>query len=172
MSNLIITPKTKVGQLLEAYPHLESVLLEISPAFAKLKNPVLRKTVARIATLQQAAMVGNVSVGLLVNRLRKAVGQEVLTETGEFMVIPQKPEWFRPEFVQSTVEIAALLESGQQPVHTVLGALKNLEQGKVLEIVAPFVPAPLLEKAESIGFKYWINQESESLFRVYFCKLD
>jgi hypothetical protein len=49
-SNLIITPQTKVGELLDAYPELESILFELSPAFAKLKNPILRKTVARIAT--------------------------------------------------------------------------------------------------------------------------
>ena len=58
VENLIISPKTKVGELLDAYPQLESVLFDLSPAFAKLKNPILRKTVARIATLQQAAAVG------------------------------------------------------------------------------------------------------------------
>ena len=37
-----ITPETKVGEMLEAYPQLEEVLLEISPTFRKLRNPVLR----------------------------------------------------------------------------------------------------------------------------------
>ena len=52
-SKIIISPKTKVGELLDNYPDLESVLMEMSPAFEKLRNPVLRKTVARVATLQQ-----------------------------------------------------------------------------------------------------------------------
>ena len=52
---LVITPKTKVMQLLDAYPALESLLIETIPAFEKLRNPVLRKTVARITSLQQAA---------------------------------------------------------------------------------------------------------------------
>ena len=38
---IIISPKTKVGELLEAYPALESVLMSMSPAFEKLRNPVL-----------------------------------------------------------------------------------------------------------------------------------
>ena len=59
---LIITPKTKVFQLIETYPQLEDVLIDYVPAFKKLKNPVLRKTVAKIATLQQAASVGGVKV--------------------------------------------------------------------------------------------------------------
>ncbi|HOK52235.1 MAG TPA: DUF1858 domain-containing protein [Bacteroidales bacterium] len=41
-----ITPQTKVGELLEAYPQLEAKLLELSPKFGHLKNPVLRRTVA------------------------------------------------------------------------------------------------------------------------------
>lgn len=54
-TELIITPKTKVLQLIETYPQLEELLIEMVPTFEKLKNPVLRRTVAKIATLQQAA---------------------------------------------------------------------------------------------------------------------
>jgi hypothetical protein len=70
-NQIIITPKTKVLQLIEAYPQLEDVLIAYVPAFKKLKNPVLRKTVAKIATLQQAASIGNVQVSDLINHLRK-----------------------------------------------------------------------------------------------------
>jgi hypothetical protein len=81
--NLVISPKTKVGELLDTYPQLESVLLDLSPAFARLKNPILRKTVARIATLQQAAVVGGLKTDELVNRLRKEAGQnEMAGDTG------------------------------------------------------------------------------------------
>ncbi len=54
---LIISPKTKPGELLDAFPQLEDVLIEISPSFAKLKDPTLRKTVDHVATLQQAVVV-------------------------------------------------------------------------------------------------------------------
>ncbi len=50
-----ITPNMKVAEFLKHYPELESVPINMAPAFAKLKNPVLRKTVARVATLGQAA---------------------------------------------------------------------------------------------------------------------
>lgn len=46
-----INPGRKVGELLEAYPWLEETLVGFAPEFAKLKNPILRKTVARVATL-------------------------------------------------------------------------------------------------------------------------
>jgi hypothetical protein len=44
-----IGPEMTVGALLEAYPELESVLVEMAPAFAKLRNPVVRRTVAKVA---------------------------------------------------------------------------------------------------------------------------
>jgi hypothetical protein len=80
---IIITPRTKVMQLIETWPQLEDVLIGYVPAFSKLKNPVLRKTVARIATLQQAASVGNVKVEDLINHLRKEVGQDLLADNEE-----------------------------------------------------------------------------------------
>ena len=49
---LIITPKTKVAELLDAYPQLEDILIEIAPQFKKLQNPVLQKTIARVTSLQ------------------------------------------------------------------------------------------------------------------------
>jgi len=55
---------------------LEDILIEIAPAFKKLKNPVLRETIAKIAKLQQAASIGGIQTEELINRLRKAVGQE------------------------------------------------------------------------------------------------
>ncbi len=73
---MVITPQTKLAELLEAYPHLEQVLMELSPAFRRLQNPILRRTVARISTLQQVATVGGIKTHELVNILRRAVGQE------------------------------------------------------------------------------------------------
>ncbi|MBT4095990.1 MAG: DUF1858 domain-containing protein, partial [Nitrospinaceae bacterium] len=57
-----IEPSSKVGELLEHYPELEDVLIGMAPPFKKLKNPLLRKSVGKVATLRQAAAVGRISV--------------------------------------------------------------------------------------------------------------
>ena len=46
IEKLIVTPKTKIFDLLEAYPELEDLLISMAPEFVKLKNPLLRKTFA------------------------------------------------------------------------------------------------------------------------------
>ena len=105
MSNeLIITPKTKVLQLIETYPQLEGVLIEYIPAFNKLKNPVLRKTVARVATLQQAASIGNVRVEDLINRLRKEIGQDLISDAGDTGYNTTQPEWFSERLVSGGLD--------------------------------------------------------------------
>ena len=80
--NFPIESSTKVAALLDQYPELEGVLIEMAPRFKKLRNPILRRTVARIASLRQAAAVGGIPVGELVNRLRVEVGQEPLSSAG------------------------------------------------------------------------------------------
>lgn len=93
-TKLVISPKTKVLQLIEAYPQLEDILISHVPTFKKLKNPVLRKTVAKIATLQQAASIGNIEVGDLINILRKEVGQNLISIDFNNSFTTSKPEWF------------------------------------------------------------------------------
>ena len=55
---LTITPKTTVHTLLKEYPFLLDFLAEYHPEFKKLANPVLRKTVGRMATLDTVARAG------------------------------------------------------------------------------------------------------------------
>jgi hypothetical protein len=49
--NVAINPDTTVGALLDADPELDAVLIEAAPAFAKLRNPVIRRTVAKVISV-------------------------------------------------------------------------------------------------------------------------
>lgn len=71
-----IEPGTRVGELLRRHPELEETLVGLSPEFERLRNPALRATVARVATLRQVAQVGGIDVGHLVEVLRRAAGLE------------------------------------------------------------------------------------------------
>ena len=168
-----ITPETRVLDLLNAYPQLEDLLVEISPAFAKLRNPVLRRTVARVTSLQQAARVGGVSVGLLVSRLRRAVGQDELTaaaEPGSAPVAADRPEWCDPGRVSRRVDVRPIIDRGEKPIGPVLAVLRSLGPGQVCEVTAPFLPAPLIDMAREKGFESWWNSEEQEAVVVYFSR--
>jgi len=171
MEKLIITPRTKIHDLLAAYPELEDVLIEAAPEFKRLKNPVLRKTIARVTTLSQAAIVGHLNVEELVNRLREKAGQshlEISEEGARFVTARQG--WFREEAVIHTINIHEMLNRGEQPVHEVLSSIKKAEGDGIVEIVTSFLPAPLIDKTLSLGYKHWINKLSDQEYRVYFRK--
>ena len=68
-----IGPKTRINDLLRDHPHLLEVLVARSPAFAKLRNPLLRKTMGKVATLENAAAIAGIPVDDLVRTLRQAV---------------------------------------------------------------------------------------------------
>ena len=74
---------TKLFQLLESYPFLLDFLAEYRPHFAKLKNPVLRNTLGRFATLQMASTMGEVPLDQLIAELREVIR----AKTGELVEI-------------------------------------------------------------------------------------
>ncbi len=170
MDKLLITPKTKVYDLLEAYPQLEDVLIDLAPEFKKLKNPVLRRTIARVTSLSQAAVVGNVPVDKIVRTLREAVGQQDgggATDDG-VQYNSVAPQWFGREHIAGFIDIGEILDRGEQPVHEVLSALKKLQSRQVLEVKVPFVPAPLIDKASGLGYTHWVETKKDNEILVFF----
>ncbi len=74
-----IDARTKIDDLLKKYPFLSDFLAGLSPRFAKLRSPVLRKTIGRVATLQQVAGFGDLPLPELLHKIQteiKRVAQE------------------------------------------------------------------------------------------------
>ena len=170
MTETIIAPKTKVAELIDAYPQLEQVLIEYVPAFERLRNPVLRRTVARITTLQQAAAIGGVNVEDLINHLRTEVGQDLISGGAEEAYTTEQPGWFSKERVVAELDAKEMLEAGEQPVNQVIADLDALPRGDIYKLVAPFMPAPLVDKASSLGISHWVTQGDGQESVIYFCR--
>ena len=167
----LILPDSKVGELLEHYPQLEDVLISISPAYKALKNPVLRRTVAKVATLRQVSKVGNVSLGLLIDRLREAIGQgrvETLDEGSAGK--GERPPWVDPAAVVRAFDARQTIESGGHPMPQVMSDLATLEPGQIYLLVTPFAPAPLIDLASQKGFKCWSAREGPEMVQTYFAR--
>jgi hypothetical protein len=169
MTGLIIAPKTKVAALIDAYPQ-EEVLVETVPAFTKLKNPVLRRTIARITTLQQAAVIGGVNVEDLINQLRGEVGQGRFAGGAVAGHTTEKPDWFSEERIVAELDIKPMLAAGEQPVNQVIADLQALDRGDIYRLHAPFMPAPLIDKATSLGTSHWVTHGDEQEVVVYLCR--
>ena len=170
MDQLIITPRTRVHELLEAYPELESVLIELAPVFSKLRNPVLRRTIARVTSLQQAAAVGNIPVHHLVNTLRQKVGQDRLEGIEASNSGNRQPSWYDPDKITKRLDARPVIEQGGHPLGDVLTGVRELKSGEIYELITPFFPAPLIERVVAQGFDHWSKAESEDCYFNYFLK--
>ena len=115
---LTLTPKTTVHSLLKEYPFLLDYLAEYHPEFKKLTNPVLRKTVGRMATLDAVAQQANVPL----NRLTDDIATEVEKQTGTRPPIADVAD-------AQTIDPARL-----DALHAIV---KDLHAGKTVEEVKP-----------------------------------
>jgi len=152
-----ITPETRVGDLIKNYPQLEDELIKLAPVFAKLKNPILRRTVARVTTLKQAAQVGNIQIGHLINSLRQAagIGESIVIEDVGKTEPNTRPEWLDEKNVAFTFDAGEMIARGDQPLGHVMKELRKLNPGQIYKLVTPFYPAPLVDKAKGQGYEVW-----------------
>ena len=70
----MLTPNSKVGDILTKYPSTEKVFTDLG--FTELKNPVMRATVAKYASLQMAADRKKMDVQTLIDALEIVITQE------------------------------------------------------------------------------------------------
>lgn len=182
---LPITPDVRIAGLLEAYPELEAVLMAQAPAFKALRNPVLRRTIARVTTIAQAARIGDVSARDLVRTLRIAVGQSVDDGDEDPRAAPDgetraaghacahdrtRPATTLRSMPPGTpvLDADALLESGIVPLAAILDAASSLAPAAELRVLVAFRPAPIVERLEAMGFtcEFGLHDENRTGLRV------
>ncbi len=165
-----ITPDTKVGALLEAYPGIEELLIARVPAFEKLRNPILRKTVAKVASLDQAARMGGIGVRELVCTLRKAVGQEPGDELpAEETASPPSslPAWAAAGQERFVIDADSMLAAGVHPIGKVRQCSASLKPKEFLKLTSSFRPEPLLDAMSESGYAVYSHETSPGSHVTY-----
>ena len=164
MNNLQITPEIKLSELLDSFPELEDKIIEIIPAFEKLKNPILRKTLAKVTTLRQASKVGEVSLAELINKLRLAAGQNEIEVAVENRSSSNKPQWIKDSNIKETYDARNDLENGEHPVGKVSKEILLLNEDEIYLLITPFLPGPLISIVEEKGFEvYSVNKSDDEV---------
>jgi hypothetical protein len=167
-----ITPDTKIGDFLEAHPDQQEALIARIPEFAKLRNPVLRRTVAKLATVDQAARIACLPTAELVRFLRELAGEAAggPDTAGSAPVADLRPDWADPGCVRAVLDADALLASGKHPLAALRQALPALAPGEALQLLSPFRPEPLLDQLRSEGVACWCEEAGAGRFRTWILK--
>jgi hypothetical protein len=172
-TDIEIIPTLTVHELLEAYPDLENVLIGIAPPFKKLKNPILRKTITKVATIRHVAAVGGISLNELISRLRETVGQQpismVFVDEGYFS---DRPDWFSIDKVVLSVDESKAENKDEMTLVTILKKSKKVKPGEIIELVTTFLPAPGIATLQSKGYSVYVKKEEGETIKSYFLKPD
>ena len=166
---MTITPESKVGDVLDAFPEAEEALIAIAPKFKALKNPVLRRTVAKVATLEQAARVADMPVNELVRSLRTALGQDAGdVEGGEADTADpgDAPSWIA-DGAKGEFDADAMLARGETPVGKVSNALVGMAAGDAILIRSTFQVAPLIDALRGKGHEVFTRKIGEDAWEAW-----
>ncbi len=153
------------------------VFVGASPAFAKLRSRALRRTLAKLVTVEQAARVAGVDADALVERLNAA-----LAGTGSSGApLPRAGQQADPPPLPASLlaidaaRIADLdvrdeLRAGREPFRGIMDAARALPVGHVLRVRAIFEPAPLYAVLGKLGFTHAAERLGDEDWRVWFLR--
>lgn len=162
----------KVSEVLRRYPDLVDTFVAISPAFRPLRNPIGRRTQARLVTVAQAASIGGVEPTALVRALNVAAG---LTPPGPDATAPTEttdpdtaPPWVAQATVAGEFDARPVLNRGEEPFQAIMQAARAVPAGQALVVHAPFEPLPLYDVFARRGFAAWGKQVGLDHWQVLF----
>ena len=70
-----LSDKTKIDDLLKQHPYLLDFLITLSPMLSDLKNPEMRKTLGKIATLSEVSAIGGIDLDTLMSAIAAEIEQ-------------------------------------------------------------------------------------------------
>jgi uncharacterized protein (DUF2249 family) len=161
----------KISEVLKEHPELLDVLVDLTPAFSKLRNPVLRRVQTRLVTVQQAARIAGLEPGYLVRTLNQAVGitppdVDDVPETGTPDAAP--PLWVATAPVVRELDVREMLDKGQEPFRLITGTAREVGAGEAFALVTGFEPLPLYDALATQGFSHWGEPIGDGDWRVLF----
>ena len=116
-----INAKTKIDEMLKQYPFLEDFLITLSPKFKGLKNPIMRKTMGKVASLEMAASIS----GLKLDSLIASLTAEIEKQSGSVDTAGEAAPASQGEPLTDPKERQAALK----------GIIKDLHDGGDMEVL-------------------------------------
>lgn len=167
----MISRDTKVGKMLKEHPQTLAVLLETSAHFSKLQNPLLRKALAPRVTIEQAAKIAGVNLSELLQKLNQKIGANMPIPETSSAAAPAQRNAGRPQILDERqpvdLDVRPLLQSGTDPLKTILQRVEQLAPNQYLRLINSFEPIPLYSVLGKRGFDHF-TEFLEGAFHVHF----
>ena len=169
---MIITRKTKISEILNHDINAIDSIASINSNFLKLKNPFLRKILARRVTVEDAARIGGVSVKEFLMTLMKSGIKVKCLEIDEINNSKSNKikQMIKTDIVE--LDVRPILEGGVDPFKEIMAKLDTLRSDHTLLIVNTFEPIPLLNILKAQGYVYETERLTDGVVKTYITKSD
>ena len=180
---MVIRKDDRVSTVLRQDESLVEVFAELSPAFDRLRSPTMRKVMARLVTVEQAATIAGVDADELVARLNEhrgtvpsaaaagtggdATPAAVATAPSNADPRPAALAAVAPEDVIEA-DVRDDLRRGEEPFSRIMSARREVPDGGALCVRAIFEPVPLYAVMEKQGLAHYTEELGPEDWRVWF----
>lgn len=167
-----ISPHDNVSDVLARDESLVEVFVRAAPHFGKLRNRAMRRVMARLVTVEQAARTANIPTERLVLELNAALGFVEDRKSVDVSASPPtttQPDERHPEGAPVIeVDVRDDLRSGREPFSRIMSAVAALCDGQVLHLRAVFEPVPLFTVLGKRGFAHESRAHATDDWSVWF----
>ena len=167
----------RVSDVLARDEKLVDVFVRHSAHFEKLRNRALRRVMAQLVTVEQAARVAGVELDVLLRDLNDAAHSTAPTDAPRATAAPWReagtstvPSAARRPVNRPEVELDLRddMRSGREPFSTIMAAVRGLADDQVLRLRTIFEPVPLFAVMAKRGFLYASEQDAPEDWSVWF----
>jgi len=171
--SLPVSAQDRVSDVLARDEALVEVFVRCAPHFSKLRNRAMRRVMARLVTVEQAARTANVPVARLVHDLNAALG--IVIDPAKVAATAPSPDAednASPAHPASAriveLDVREDLRSGREPFSRILGVVSELCDDDVLHLRAIFEPVPLFTVLGKRGFVHESRSNAPDDWSVWF----
>lgn len=180
-----INRNTKISELIDYNIKSIDAIATINKKFKKLKNPVLRKILAKRVSISEASKIG----GSTVDKFFEVLSPLGFTiETDIKGTVPTKENNNNKEIKNNKIKISEMniqdldpkkiteldvrdeIVAGNDPFVLIMDELKKMPEGNTLKLTNIFEPIPLINKLNKKGYKTYADHSQDGVVITYFKK--
>jgi uncharacterized protein (DUF2249 family) len=170
-----ILASEKISHVLKQHPHLLDTLIDLSPAFRNLRNPVLRRVQTRLVTVAQAAGIAGIEPAVLTQKLNQAAGLSVPCSSepladAKSTSVDEHHAGFETAPIAAEIDVRPLMARGEEPFKAIMAAARTVPEGSAVRLIAGFEPLPLYDVLAKQGFRHRACQPDPGVWDVTFLR--